>query len=123
MKIYVASKIYHANEWRHWRDVKGFNIISTWIDKPIQNDPAELRTLWNDSINELHNCDILIAVRLRDEKLKGTMVEIGGALTLRKPIVLVGEFEGTWIHNHIVFPVNTVYEAFNKVGTLSEIFR
>lgn len=100
MKIYIASKAIHRTKWRHLREA-GAPFISRWINVP-DNTPDEdinFTKLWQECIEDLHECDILVAVVRPEERLKGVIFEVALALALKKSVFILGDpgrDNGTW---------------------------
>ena len=83
--IYVASKIAHAPMWRNYRE-HGFPIRSSWIDMTGPNAGVD----WDTFIAEVAKAKIVVAyLSAWDEFWRGALVEIGCALGLNKPVLLV----------------------------------
>lgn len=108
--IYVSSRVYHATMWRNLRDLHGYPINSTWIDKVTVSDYGQL---WLDIDEEICKADSLVLFARRDSfPFKGALVEVGIALTRRKPIyvaaphlVIHGTTDrplGSWIRHPLV---------------------
>jgi len=103
MKIYIASKAIRRPRWRELRDA-GAPFISRWIDVAdgLSDDEVNFAELWTWCMEDVANCDVLIAVVAPDERLKGVLVELGAALALGKRVILIGDpgrENGTWFNN------------------------
>jgi hypothetical protein len=103
MKIYIASKAAHRPRWRDLR-AAGAPFISRWIDlgDDIADEDVNFPELWTWCIEDVKECDVLIAVVASGERLKGVLIEIGAALAFGKRIIVIGDpgrENGTWI-NH-----------------------
>lgn len=92
MRIYIASKILHAYRWRELR-AKGFNIISTWIDETEANGVQDPCDLAQRCINEAKSADRVILYCETGDFLKGTLMEVGAALSVGVPVYVVGNCE------------------------------
>lgn len=89
-RVYVASKTKWAAMWRLLRE-NGAPIISTWIDEAEPGQTVSQAELWVRVHREIEACDRLVAFASpRDAAMTGALVEIGIALALGKPVVLVG---------------------------------
>jgi len=99
--IYTASKIWHATRWQQLRDHEGFNVIATWIDTPCgtPENPTGAKILTADEKMELwYNCalecgeaDMTVIYTEETDSHRGVLVELGGALTMGKPVFLIGD--------------------------------
>ena len=103
MKIYIASKAVRRPRWRELR-AAGAPFNSRWIDTDdnLPDDQLDFAELWTWCIEDVRDCDILIAVVAPGERLKGVLVEIGAALAFGKRVILLGDpgrENGTWM-NH-----------------------
>ncbi len=94
MKLYVASG------WNFRKDVQkindrlrseNFDIISTWIE--CENGISSPTAYTIDAVRdttEITNCDILLAIMSDKEyAYRGTFTEIGYAIGIKKPILIV----------------------------------
>jgi len=123
-KIYLASKLFRAPQWRLFRTLylNEFEVVSTWHDNlTVEADDANCdlacRKGWEGNLEQVVNrCDILLAHGEKDDKLNGTMIEIGMAFGLSKPIYLVGSYPwGTWkILDHVQH-FNNLLEAVEAI--------
>ena len=124
-KIYCASKIWHAEKWLKLRDEEGYNIISTWINYPcgtkekpggaLQLNLTQQQTLWENCVQEVNKCDLLIAYAEEGEEHRGVLVEIGGALAHRHPVFLIGRCDSfrksdasdaAFMHHPLFYPLH-----------------
>ena len=121
-KIYVsgrASVPERAAMWKEYRAL-GWNINSSWIDA---GETDQLEALWLTIQWEISDCHALILyAEESDFPLKGAFVEIGMALGMGKPVIIVLPFEpegrtfrpiGSWIKHPSVTIVKTVQEALD----------
>lgn len=110
--IYIASKTIHAPRWRDLRAC-GAPIISTWIDEAGKGESPDLSDLWMRCISESSRCRALVAYREPGEILKGTFIEIGCALSHRKPVFLVGFGDGTlsFVNHPLCTQASSIEEA------------
>jgi len=75
--------------WRQLRD-EGFNVVSTWIDEAGPGETRNTAELWTRIQREVAASAFLILyVDRPDLPLKGALVEVGMALGLGKPVVVV----------------------------------
>jgi hypothetical protein len=99
--IYIASKAIHRPKWRELRDNYEVPIISRWIDVEdgLPDSAIDFDELWDNCLEDVARCDVLIAVAQPDERLKGVILEIGAALSAGKRVLLYGDpgrDNGTW---------------------------
>jgi hypothetical protein len=125
MRIYAVSRASVPDRvamWKYLRDVKGVNIISTWIDEAGSGETQDLSELWRRIADEIASCDrVVMYVEPQDFPLKGALIEIGIAIAAKKPIVLVApgcEFAppsyrpiGSWIRHPLVKRTGMVESA------------
>lgn len=96
MRIYVASALGEIATARELADQirrMGHEIASRWhyIIQPVEpRDQATRHVLLMSNVQDLESCDVLVALTC-DGEPRCTLVEIGYALALGKPIV--------WIHD------------------------
>lgn len=90
--IYVASKTKYARMWRELK-VKGYPIISTWIDEAGPGESSDLPDLAQRCIDEAKRSTFLLLYCEKGDILKGALVEIGAALAYGVPIRCVGHCE------------------------------
>lgn len=123
IKIYVASKVKHADLWLGLRysynvTFSPIKIISTWIDEARNKQSPSLPDLWQRCVNEASECDVLLLYANPGEVLKGALVEVGAALGNKKPVYAVGPmeaFDGSWIHHHGITKFATLEEAIEQI--------
>jgi nucleoside 2-deoxyribosyltransferase len=90
MKIYIASKVKHAEKWRKLRK-EGAKIISTWIDEAGEGQTYSYHVLACNCIEEIKEADALILYCEEGEMLKGALIEVGAALAFGKKVYAVGD--------------------------------
>jgi hypothetical protein len=98
MKVYVASRTPHAAMWRNLRDKwDEFNIHinSSWIYKhQIELDSIHSDEVftegWERSIAEVQHSRYLVTYSREGETLRGALIEIGAALGIGTPVLIVG---------------------------------
>tara|TARA_Y100000004_G_scaffold182189_1_gene228662 strand:- start:1442 stop:1930 length:489 start_codon:yes stop_codon:yes gene_type:complete len=99
MKVYVASKVWHAPKWREHLDVfKHFNasVTSRWIDYADDSDIVQNRKgeLWQHCLEDIQKADAMVVYCERfDEQQRGVLVEAGHAMALGKPVVCINTCE------------------------------
>ncbi len=125
MRIYVASKVVHAPQWKHLRDVHKINITSSWIDESGPGQTDSMRELWGRIEAEIDLCDRLVLyVEMSDQPLKGAFVEVGMALAMGKPVWIIPKdfiigpnspSLGSWVnHPSVSVLLGTMSEKFEK---------
>lgn len=99
MKIYVASKVWHAPLWVELRDrmaslsmSSSFDITSRWIDYADDSDIVQNRKgeLWQHCLEDIAAADAMI-IYCKDfkEEQRGVLVEAGHAMALGKPVICI----------------------------------
>lgn len=89
---YVASRASIPERSAMWRALRaqGANIVSTWIDEAGAGESAYPTELWTRIEREIKAADRLILfVAPEDFPLKGALIEVGMALSLGKPVIVV----------------------------------
>ena len=121
MKIYVSSKIKHAEFWRGWRD-NGINIISTWIDEDENVENHE--DLAIRCIKESAEADITVVYVDEGDVLKGALIEVGSALSHDKQVWIVRNknsdtnFKKTFLSHPMVTEFDSIQDIYNKLRNL-----
>jgi hypothetical protein len=113
--IYIASKTKHADKWKAYRHA-GFPVASTWIDEAGANETGDWVDLWLRCVWEASKCAVLIAYREEGEKLKGTLVEVGCALSQGRLVLLTGIWDDTkfsFMSHPLVKEIGNVNTAFS----------
>lgn len=124
-RVYVASKSCHGPEWVTLRDAwrtlaAPVEIISTWIDEAGEGETQSWTALWGRCIREAMTCDLLIAKHYPGEEWKGAFVEIGAALAFGRPVYVIGDPPGSWVHHRLVHPATDVIDALRQFTDLSK---
>lgn len=93
-KLYIASKLKHAQRWRDLREVRNkenFEFVCSWIDGGEEEGrPTSYAEMWERYAKEIRDCDVMIVYVEPGEVLKGALVEMGIALGARKAVILCG---------------------------------
>jgi hypothetical protein len=121
MRIYVASRVKHAERWKHLRSL-GYGIISTWIDEVDEGQTLDFTYLWKRITHEIMHSDRLVFyAEPEDFPFKGALVEVGMAIATGIPVFvylsstqLEGRTDrpvGSWIRHPKVRIVQSLYEA------------
>lgn len=93
-RVYAASRASIPQRPALWRALRaqGACIVSSWIDASEDEPDTDLSTLWARIEVEIRSCDRLVLyARPEDFPLKGALVEVGMALGMGKPVVVVLE--------------------------------
>lgn len=133
MSIYIASKAKHRPQWRDFRSM-GVPIISRWIDVPDEHLDRELPPgfdfdrLWTQCLEDVTRADITVVYVEEGEVLKGAILEVGAALSLRRPVIACGPMSaflanGTWIYHPGISTINHAVPIRKIFATLTEIQR
>ncbi len=112
--VYFASKLVHAPLWRDYKiaNLGHFDVVSTWHDdldviRKDNDDEAACLLGWKQNIVDVGRATHLVAMGAREDRLNGTLVEIGMAMRRGIPILLTGSYPwGTWrfLHGVMQFP-------------------
>lgn len=70
----------------------GIDVVSTWTEQADTDDPVEMRRNAMSDRDELYRADVLVLLNL--QKSDGKATEMGMALGLEKPVIVVGGREG-----------------------------
>lgn len=122
-KIYLASKLKHAERWRQLaNDNPRHTFTARWpyIVGYVDDSPKNANNFWEHDFNDIDFCDALIVVADPDDVLRGALVEVGYAIAKGKHVIVVGENDsyGTWRHSYRVRTAETIEQAFTWVNTL-----
>ena len=110
-KIYVSSRMKHAELWRSCRGP--FNIIASWID---ETEVECFEQLWQRMQNEIKEADAIVFLAEKgDAPFKDVLIECGMALSMGKPVFVACKMEtedesraiGSWLHH----PLVTLYQT------------
>lgn len=119
-KVYVISKIKHAEMWRELRDK--VNIISSWIDIENNEDPDVLTKMWVTFIEEASTCTHAIVYVEEEEQLKGGLIELGAALAGGATVYVIGhvpELRTVQFHPRVHLG-SSISEVLKKIQTYHE---
>jgi len=123
MKIYVAGK---------WED----RDIIKYIQRSLIKDEHKITCDWTNHSSHSHsmeyaiadlegvrNCNLLIAYMMHDYIYKGAWAEIGAALILNKPVIIIGNRadSGIFVHHPLVHKVNNIQEMLDYLQTIIHI--
>lgn len=118
-RIYMASKMQHAETWRKLYNDPTIHICSRWpfLEPFIDPTPANSRRFWQDDMADILACDALLVYALPGEHLRGALVEAGAAIALGKLVLTVGDHVdyGTWAHHPCVLTASTLSNAIAAI--------
>ena len=121
MGVYMASRTIHADKWKALR-AAGNRITSSWIDTVIDGgNGGGYEELWVRCIMDVSASKAVIVYVEPGEMLNGALVEVGAALSMKKPVFAVGvnsKQHGTWIHHYLVTLCQDVQEALELTRNL-----
>jgi len=133
--IFVSSRASvpeRSAMWRKLRDDEGWRIVSTWIDEAGEGETADQGELWTRIHAEISACDgLILYAEPGDFPLKGSLVEVGVAIGMNKPVVLVlsdwSAFEekgcrplGSWMRHPYCMPAFDLVEARRCISVSME---
>jgi nucleoside 2-deoxyribosyltransferase len=106
IKIYIASKMRHAQKFMELRDdYPDLIFTARWPQYAALASEAQRPVYeWmGNNFSDILNADVVVVYAEKGEELKGALVEIGYAIAARKPIVVVGEHRSysKWQFNQI----------------------
>jgi nucleoside 2-deoxyribosyltransferase len=118
MKVYVASK------WENKPRVKeimtilrehGHTITYDWTECEVSNVEQAILDL-----RGVADADILVGVFEKDTAYKGSLVELGAALALGKPVYILGDapviYDCIFFRHPHVRRVNDIWEVISEKG-------
>ena len=91
MKVYVASKVKHAELWKRLR--KAMCISATWIDEAGEGHTADRSELAVRCLREVSEASALVLYCQPGDILRGALLEAGAALALGIQVYCVGDCE------------------------------
>lgn len=89
-KVYMASRIKHAEEWRKVHAAGQIEIVSTWINEENPVPEEGLPELMTRCIHEVQEADYLVLYTQPNEHLKCALIEAGAAMFAGIPVFVVG---------------------------------
>ncbi len=90
--IYVASRASVPERAAMWRALRadGARIVSSWIDEDGEGQTDCFMELWTRIEREVQSCrQLVLYVEPGDFPLRGALVEVGMALAMGRPVVIV----------------------------------
>lgn len=125
IKIYGAAKFHNFGVYLPFMldPREGIEWVMHWpyvayvlFSKGELDDNTNLqRQEWIQNIKDLQSANCLIAYGEKDDELNGTLVEIGGALSLGLPVALVGDCDRflSWRAHPLITMANNIEEALD----------
>lgn len=122
-RVYIASKMHHAEQWRELYKRADIHLVSRWpfLEPFVEPEAANAQFFWQDDMADVRACHVLFVYALEGEHLRGALVEAGAALALGKLVIVIGAPHpdyGTWMHHPNVKAVDTIDAAIDLVRTL-----
>jgi hypothetical protein len=127
--VYVASRASLPERAAMWRRLRseGWPIVSTWIDEAGPGETEDMGGLWVRVAREVTgSAGLILYVEPGDFPLKGALVEVGMALAIGRPVVVVapsvevdprsGRPIGSWVRHPRVCRVGSVIDAFRQLA-------
>lgn len=107
MKIYVAGKFEDRESIRALYVIlrqHKHTITLDWTNHDHPESDKEQEEWAIADIEGVKQCDILIALFLRDYRYRGALIEVGVALGLGKPVIILGRNENssTLLHHPLI---------------------
>lgn len=116
--IYVASKTKHADRWKAMRAF-GVPINSSWIDEAGEGETKDYSDLWVRCINEVSAATCVVVYAEDGEILKGAFAEMGAAMAVGIPILVVGLPDTlSLLHHPMVVRFKDIHNAFKYAEQL-----
>lgn len=120
--IYVAAKFEDrllVREVFKTIESYGFRVALDWTDH--EKDGTLDKIKWaNADIDAIRECDAVIALFIEERHQRGALIEIGAALGLNKPVIIVGDKENTstLLRHPLITRVNNQFEALELLSVL-----
>ena len=109
MKIYISSHSQElARELAKKLEENGHTIVSSWINveflptEKIANEAEKMDIAVRD-VEEVKSCDCVYHIAGPDRYPGGKFVEVGVALGLGKPVMLIGRRENCLMYHPLVY--------------------
>lgn len=104
LKIYTASKLHYADLFKHLRTQwPEFHFTARWpfFRGQVSDSPEEASKFWIDDFDDVKRADVVLCYSAGQDQLKGALVEVGMALALCKPVIVIG-LDHTWTYHPLV---------------------
>lgn len=120
MKVYVAGKFEDRENIRsiyHILKQYGHTIALDWTNHEHPKSDKEQEQWAIADIEGVKQCDTLIAIFSKDYRYRGALIEVGAALALGKPVIIIGSNENssTLLHHPLVTKLDSItdWKALN----------
>jgi len=114
--VYVASRLQYASMWRSYREgwATSVRVTSRWLD--VVGEVSDKGGLWQGLMADIVRSDVLLAYGEAGEVWQGALVEVGAALALGKPVLVVGAGVNSFWSHPLVTRFDTVEAAMASLG-------
>lgn len=127
MRFYVAAKYCDRDAVRIvYGDLidRGHSITCDWTNHDIYPEDAPLEKKAEfaiDDIEGVRNADAVIAIFIEERHQRGALIEIGAALALGKPVMIVGEHEAssTLLQHPLITRFKTIGDVYESIDALA----
>ena len=108
LKVYPASKLYHADKFKMWNlSQKEVYFCARWLQHSYHLTPdteEHAEGFWTENQVDVATADALLVYAEPADLLFGGLVEVGMALAYGLPVFLVGQHRcfSTWQYHQLV---------------------
>lgn len=97
-------------------------VTSHWIDLVLEGEPdydlEQKAASWNTNLREIAEASAFVLLAHEDDTLRGSLIELGMATALGKPIIILGELVPEHFnHRTVVLRCQTMREVINYLKT------
>ena len=115
-KVYMASKLRHSAMLRELvlsRTDICFTARWPYFEHQVPDTKEHASHFWSHDFNDVTYAEVVVVYAEQDDKLRGALVEVGYALALGKPVIVIGDHAdyGTWRHANNVRRALDIKEA------------
>lgn len=104
-------------------DYPDIHFVARWpyLTGHIPDSKEHAKHFWEDDLSDLSRADIILVYAEPEDKLRGTLVEVGAGIARGKSIFCVGEHEdyGTWQHHSKVTACKSLVYAIGLIKSFS----
>lgn len=124
IRIYTASKLHHWKMWRKLCDSTAHIFAhARWLKHVAIGTPDNADSalqFWIEDQEDVRTADAVVIYGEGDDKLRGSLVEVGMAIAYGVPVIVVGAHPdyGTWQYHFGVKRVATMDDAMAYLKTL-----
>ena len=121
IRVYTASKIALAPFWHQFAaECPEVFLCSRWLKHMAigtADTPENAKHFWQEDFQDVAGCDLLLCYATEGQTLHGALVEVGVALALGKPVMVIGEHPsyGTWQWHPGVIRVPDIAGAMQRI--------